>query len=338
MNQKNTQICDLLPLYYEGQLNEEQIQTINNWIEASDENKQIANHIKEIYQASDTLFAINNIDTRKSLRQVHNKMNKNKKIDFLIWIQRIAAILFIPLLITYFLKYSFVQHKEPIQTIKLTTSPGMIASTQLPDGTSITLNSNSSLTYPIRFEGKNRYVKLEGEGFFKVSKDAQHPFLIKTPQQAIIRVYGTQFDLEAYRTEKNVTATLVEGSIAMRYENKSNKWQECKINPGQEITYYVDKRVIQVAKSDIDVTIAWKDGQLIFRDTPFKDVLKSLSKRFNVDFIIKNPKCYDASFTGVIKKQRLERILEYFTASSNIQFKYDVSSNLHQEKQIIEIY
>ena len=75
--------------------------------------------------------------------------------------------------------------------------------------------------------------------------------------------------------------------------------------------------------------------KLIFRDTPFKEVLKMLSKRFDVDFVVKNPKCFEASFTGVLEKQRLGRILEYISVSSNIKFKYAESNNIHQEKQKI---
>lgn len=63
-----------------------------------------------------------------------------------------------------------------------------------------------------------------------------------------------------------------------------------------------------------------------------------LSKRFDVDFVVKNPKCFEASFTGVLEKQRLGRILEYISVSSNIKFKYAESNNIHQEKQKIEVY
>ena len=93
-----------------------------------------------------------------------------------------------------------------------------------------------------------------------------------------------------------------------------------------------------IDQADVEVITSWKDGKLIFRDTPFKEVLKMLSKRFDVDFVVKNPKCFEASFTGVLEKQRLGRILEYISVSSNIKFKYAESNNIHQEKQKIEVY
>ena len=152
------------------------------------------------------------------------------------------------------------------------------------------------------------------------------------------RVYGTQFNVEAYADDKTITATLVEGSIAMAYENKKSNWTEQEIQPGQEIVYTAAQQQIKIDQADVEVITSWKDGKLIFRDTPFKEVLKMLSKRFDVDFVVKNPKCFEASFTGVLEKQRLGRILEYISVSSNIKFKYAESNNIHQEKQKIEVY
>jgi ferric-dicitrate binding protein FerR (iron transport regulator) len=111
-----------------------------------------------------------------------------------------------------------------------------------------------------------------------------------------------------------------------------------EIQPGQEIVYTAAQQQIKIDQADVEVITSWKDGKLIFRDTPFKEVLKMLSKRFDVDFVVKNPKCFEASFTGVLEKQRLGRILEYISVSSNIKFKYAESNNIHQEKQKIEVY
>ncbi|WP_321436056.1 FecR family protein [uncultured Bacteroides sp.] len=337
MNQKNSQIYNMLPLYYEGKLNEDQVLEVQQWIALSDENRHIALQMEEIYQATDTLYVLNHADTENALKVVHGKMNIRKDYRIWIWAQRVAAILFIPLLIVTFLKY-FSKEDNTVGYIRLATNPGMIASATLPDGTVVTLNSNSSLVYPSRFEGESREVQLNGEAYFKVTKDKKHSFIVKTPQKAAIRVYGTQFDVEAYTKDGKVTATLVTGSIAMAYAKEGNKWCECKIKPGEEIVYSAKEQNVQVAKVTVDVAISWKDSKLIFNNTPLNEVLNSLSKRFDVDFIVKNPKCNEGSFTGVLEKQRLDRILEYFRISSNMHFRYVDGNNIRQEKQIIEVY
>ena len=95
--------------------------------------------------------------------------------------------------------------------------------------------------------------------------------------------------MEAYADDKTITATLVEGSIAMAYENKKSNWTEQEIQPGQEIVYTAAQQQIKIDQADVEVITSWKDGKLIFRDTPFKEVLKMLSKRFDVDFVVKIP-------------------------------------------------
>ena len=144
----------------------------------------------------------------------------------------------------------------------------------------------------LTFDEKSRNVQLNGEAYFEVTKNSRQPFMVRTPQKAVVKVYGTQFNVEAYADDKTITATLVEGSIAMAYENKKSNWTEQEIQPGQEIVYTAAQQQIKIDQADVEVITSWKDGKLIFRDTPFKEVLKMLSKRFDVDFVVKNPKMF----------------------------------------------
>lgn len=79
----------------------------------------------------------------------------------------------------------------------------MTAKVQLPDGSIVMLNSNSTLTYPTQFSDKQREVNLLGEAYFEVTKDTKRPFVVTTPYQANIKVYGTQFNVEAYEKTKH---------------------------------------------------------------------------------------------------------------------------------------
>jgi ferric-dicitrate binding protein FerR (iron transport regulator) len=108
--------------------------------------------------------------------------------------------------------------------------------------------------------------------------------------------------------------------------------------PGQKAIYDIKRKKIAVEETNIEVETSWKDGRLIFRDTPFEDILKSLSKRYNVRFVVKNETLKRNSFTGTFVHQRLERILERFRISSNIKFRFIENGNLDEEKQIIEVY
>ena len=83
--------------------------------------------------------------------------------------------------------------QNKVNFIEIRTNPGMITSTILPDGTHVILNSNSTIVYPSHFDEKSRNVQLNGEAYFEVTKNSRQPFMVRTPQKAVVKVYGTQF-------------------------------------------------------------------------------------------------------------------------------------------------
>ena len=339
MINSDTRIDEALLLrYFEGEVTLSEKEEIEKWIISSEANKKLAKQIYYLSFATKTMDTLKRTDARAALKEVRGRIRRERQLQWGRWAQRAAAILAIPLLLSTLYLWMNSNGQSKANFIEIRTNPGMITSTTLPDGTYVTLNSNSTIIYPSHFDKESRKVQLNGEAYFKVTKDANHPFKVITPQKAVVKVYGTQFNVEAYADDKTITATLVEGSIAMAYENKKSNWAEQKIQPGQEIVYTAAQQQIKIDQADVEVATSWKDGKLIFRDTPFKEVLKMLSKRFDVDFVVKNPKCFEASFTGVLEKQRLGRILEYISVSSSIKFKYTESNNIHQEKQKIEVY
>lgn len=338
MNDNHQEIKELLPLYFEGKLYKAQKQNVENWIEVSKEHKAIYDNMAEIYRASDMLYAMDYTDTDKALKNIGKKIRHTHIHLFIAKMQRIAAVLFIPLfLCSLLLLYKTLNTQAPTR-MTITTSPGMTANATLPDGTAVTLNSNSRLSYPSTFTGDRREICLQGEAYFNVTKDARHPFIVNTTKQAAIKVYGTHFDVEAYPKENIVTATLEEGSIAMLYADKYNRIMEHRITPREKIVYSTKTRDVMISKTDVNVATSWKDDRLIFRNTPVRDVLRSLSKRYGVEFDVRNSNIYTNSFTGTLEQQRLDRILEYLAITSNMHFKYISNCNISKQKQIIAIY
>lgn len=326
---------DLLLHYCEGIVTEQEKTLVEEWILQSDENKQIAKQIYTIYLATDTMEVLNKVDTEKALDKVNNRLIGKKNVIWWEWVRRVAAVLLIPLLVAYCISY-FKSEPQQVQMIEVKTNPGMTTSVVLPDNSVVILNSESSLIYPSFFEGETRNVTLKGEAYFSVTKDKKRKFIVNTLGNAQIKVYGTEFNVEAYPDDKMVNTTLVSGKVSFI----SNGKQEIIMRPGQKAVYNINKGSVSLGTAFVDGEIAWKDGKLIFKDTPFDQVLKCLSKRYNVDFVIKRGKLHDYSFTGVFEHQRLSRILEYFRISSNIKFKYVNESNrdINREKEKIEVY
>ena len=114
------------------------------------------------------------------------------------------------------------------------------------------------------------------------------------------------------------------------------------MKPNEEFTYNQYTKKVKVDKPYIPTQTSWTDGLVVFRNTPFNEALKVLSKRFNVEFIVKNDKLYNNSFTGPFDGQHLQLILEHFRLASGIQYRFidpqtGQEGNI-KEKTIVELY
>lgn len=333
------EIEDLLLQYYEGVTTAEETLRVEEWLSASDENRRMGRHIQTIVLAANVAQVSSKIDVQKALASTHRKMRHKKTGRYqrlFRGMQRVAAILFIPLVVSWCVLY-WDSDSRVAEMIEVKTNPGMTTSIDLPDGSVVVLNSSSSLRYPSRFSGQERKVKLVGEAFFSVVKDYEKPFVVDALNRSKIIVHGTEFNVDAYEENKIVQTTLVSGKVSFAYLDGGQR-RSLVMQPGQKVIYDIEQDKVVVKKANVDVETCWKDGYLIFKNTPFEDVLKDLSKRYNVTFVLKNPALKSNSFTATFAKQRLERILEIFRISSNIQFKFVEDGNINTERQVIEVY
>lgn len=292
---------------------------IETWIRQSEKNRKLAQDVQYICLASETLSIIKQTDASISLKTVKKRIKRHKKISIFTWFQRIAAILFIPLLLAssyYWLK------EEPIEYIEFTTAPGMVTSFDLPDGSKVWLNSDSKLIRPLKFTGKTREVNLIGEAYFQIAKDPKRRFVVSSGEDIKVEVLGTKFNVEAYKDDNYIATTLEEGSIRLLYKNENKKLKSLVMHPNQKVVYCKKTGTVKEKETFVLEDISWKDGKIILRNTPLEVVLEKLSHRFNVDFIIKREGIKKSSFTGTFSTQQLVQILEHFRIASGIKYRF----------------
>ncbi len=328
----------LLPLYFEGKLADAQAQAVEAWIGASPDNRAVAEDMADIYLSSDALYVIEHTDADEAYARVMGRYRSCQWKKVLQKAEKLAAVLFIPLLLATLVQLYLDLRIQKVPVLSFATSPGMTAKLTLPDGTEVTLNSDTRIAYPEKFSGKTRDVSLSGEAYFAVAKDSRHPFVVSTPYQARVKVYGTRFNVDATPGEGQMAAALEEGSVALSYLSPDGKWQEEKIEPGKQITYLPSSRKAMVSNAELDVVTSWKDGLLIFRNTPVKEVLHILSKRYGVAFNVRNKKVYGNSFTGTLSRQRLDRVLEILTLTSNMRFRHVSDNSDNNAPETIDVY
>ncbi len=192
---------------------------------------------------------------------------------------------------------------------------GQMAEVNLPDGSHVWINSDTRLSFTKTFNGKEREVKLNGEAYFKVRKDKK-PFVVTTGFGQIT-VLGTSFNVQAYEDSK-FQATLVNGSI--RYTNKMKK--SVVLTPGQQLYFSQDDSIL-VREVKTDLYTSWKDGVIIFKKEPLKEVVRKLERHFDVKIVLEDSSLEDICFTGNIKNESLPDVLELINKTKPIQYTYD---------------
>lgn len=340
MKMEEINIEDLLIRYYDGKATADEAQEIGAWIKLSADNRQRAEDIYTLLLSVDTKNTIDTMDMEKELAKVKVKMKRaGRPVAWWKWMQRAAAIMFIPMAITILL---LLNQSEPAfvvcaQMLEVQAQPGVVTSFRLPDSTLVYLNSASTLRYPSVFTGNTREVSLSGEAYFDVTKDPAHRFVVSTPQNLKVEVLGTRFNLEAFDDMEEVVTTLVEGKVEFKYRKAGNE-QKMAMQPGQKTVYNKKSEEIEVKHTTGESELSWKDMKVIFDRTLLKDALHMLEKRYNVDFIVKTTKYDKYTFTGTFTDQYIDEILENFKISSRIRWRNIEKEDKNHGKRLIEIY
>jgi len=194
---------------------------------------------------------------------------------------------------------------------------------ELSDGTKVDLNAGSSLKYPVSFvEGEKRHVFLKGEGFFNVTKDKKHPFIV-TANEIDIEVLGTQFNVSSYKEDQGINTVLVEGAINVySYENTKTK-VVTQLKPAFKATWDKTTKEIEVKKVDVEPHIAWLNGRLILQEVAFNVILKKLERQYNVTFINRDKELAARYFTAKFDTENIYEVLESLSLSGNFSYKID---------------
>ena len=181
---------------------------------------------------------------------------------------------------------------------QMETLTGMEYTLTLSDGTRVYLNAESRLKYPVVFRGTERVVELSGEAYFKVSKDALRPFVVKM-NGVNVRVLGTSFNVRSYADEGQVVTTLVEGCVQVRGVGNT-----VSLAPGQQALEVSGTRDIKVLDVDVAPYVAWHEGKFYFVHAPLNSIMEELARWYDVEVVFENPAVREECFT--IEMQRFD--------------------------------
>lgn len=187
----------------------------------------------------------------------------------------------------------------------------------LADGTRIWLNSETELTYPVRFSGDKREVTLIGEAYFHVAPNKEKPFIVHANGMDV-RVLGTSFNVSCYSSDNTFTTTLIEGSVAV----KTDKNKTETIAPSEQFTY--DKRNAQTSTQIVNTELftSWMNGEYIFKDTTLEEIVRKLQRwyDFSVRYEDESLKNNRYSLTAD-RNTNLDQLLEVISYTSTVKLE-----------------
>ena len=204
---------------------------------------------------------------------------------------------------------------------------------ELADGTHVWLNAESELSYPTRFAGEMREVRLKGEAFFDVAKNPDCPFVVRTDEVAV-QVLGTSFNVSAYQSEQMARVTLVGGSVAV----KTNGGEEFRIVPSEQFCYNKESRKSGIRVVDTDLYTSWVKGEYIFKDAALEEIFNKLLHWYDFTVRYQNEQLKDKRFSLVIdRKISLEQLLELISFTSDVKLERSQGNIIYVKQKREEV-
>jgi transmembrane sensor len=324
---------ELIARYCIGDCTEEECAELLAWVELSEENKQyfatinntwilsgINENLKDYNHKANEFKYLQNIIKAIDSNRKQRRFSELRKVNSNIL--KIAATLIIAIGLTAFISYLFWSKPDANVAFHVLKVPsGQQAQLTLPDGTKIWLNSKSQLTYPGTFGGNTREVVLDGEAYFQVSHNPNHPFIVKT-SHLDVKVLGTSFNVTSYSDDDNISLALETGSISII---KSGK-EAAKLKPDEVAVYSKSRNQIKESRAELGLYTSWLNGQFKFKNLSFGDISRRLGRNFNVTFVfdrddIKLVK-YNGSFYNYESLNEILKIMQ-----TNSSFKYKIIKN-----------
>lgn len=212
-------------------------------------------------------------------------------------------------------------HREETPLI-VSTAAGERSHVQLPDGTRIALNHNSKISYTNDKGGKSRNINLEGEAYFDVTTDPDHPFIV-TCDGLSIECKGTSFNVKGYPEESEVTAVLADGIISANAD-----MQTVTMKPGTKVSYDKSSHNLQSSMVEVSDYTCWTAGECRFNDDRLEDILHSVSRRFGVEINIVTPTLKEIRLSGSIGNKTLSETLALLASASGSTYFTESDSTI----------
>lgn len=324
----------LIIKHFKGETTSGEEVRLHEWRASSEDNRLHYRQMQRVWHVSYPLFDIQEIDMAAAEKNVLDKIMATRfsQDRFLWWGQKIAGVLFIPLLVLsiYLLRQNRDSSLQAYTPREVTSMPGTRTKISLPDGSEVWLNSDSHLKYATPFNTGERTVELSGEAFFRVKADLENPFKVILDGIVVV-VTGTELNVESYAGDSTRIITLVNGKASIL----TSKQQEIPLLPNQQFVLNNHTNNYSLHAKDAYSYTQWKDGVLAFREETLENVFKRVGRTFHVEIDIMDPSLARHLYRATFADESLEQILDLISLSAPIYYKYTHPADT---KKRVEVY
>ena len=346
-----------------GEANAEDLKELQRYIDSDDGYSQKFKIFQEYWRQKNNIQTDTSIALQKVLNQINEgssqssndhsigRLKSKQRVRMFMRISTAAIIMLACIAAAWYIfhkanKTLSVQSEiQPGQFQVKETEMGSRSSIILSDGTKVTLNADSKLTYPKIFKGSTREVILSGEAYFDVVHDEKIPFIIHT-QKLNIKVLGTEFNVKSYPEDSISETTLIRGLIEVTLNSRpsdkiilrpkeklivSNETTESSKTPVTEHPEVRDTRLVisnlhYVSATDSAVVeTSWLKNKLVFQNKSFSDLATDLERRYNVQIEFRNNAVKEFRFTGIFEKENIDQILKALSLTEKFNYSREGS-------------
>lgn len=323
--QLDPHIEDLIIAYLSGNISAEDNQMLKAWLSKDPANRTILRRCREIWITTQAERQATNYDwkagfekfyLRKEQQQQQTRSQRNYRLVKLL---RYAALLVFAVSVAAVICYrqGSQSWEGQLADVEMKVPMGSTLSLRLPDGTQVSLNGGSTLSYPQSFGLKDRKVNLTGEAYFAIVHHSDKPIEILTSKMTV-RDIGTKLNITNYPEDNQAKVVIDEGSVELKTGNDT---QASIIVAGQEAI--IDKRSghITILNKQSDGN-AWSKGELIFHNTTVADIAKRLERTYNIDISIHHPATANKRFYGTFstREQSYTDILQALKETGTLRY------------------
>ena len=319
---------ELIEKYFDGNITDAEIKELSDWIK---NDRHLQNWWEEEFSKSDAginpvlrdkLFA--RIKEQTQGKEETQGKEKPRTIRMNLW--KWAAAIVLPICIAFFTYYLIDSSQTVGAPFIVKADKGDKATIELPDGTNVVLNSASQLSYLNNFGENGRRVQLNGEAYFKVAHDEKRAFIVQVGDLEV-KVLGTSFNVSAYEDAKDVTVVLLEGKVGVYAQKMSHI-----MKPGDKIEYNKATHKITATQVHPSDYIEWTKGNIYFEKESLENIMKTLSRIYDVEIRFDSNKLPNEYFTGTIPGGGIQNALNILMLTSPFYYEMDGSVIVLKEK------